>query len=254
MSAYPDLVSAFATGLTGGDLPAGLTARIPQEAERRFAVYRNNVAVSLTDALKKRFPVIERLVGPDFFAAMGRLYLNENRPKSPVLSEWGDTFPDFLAGFPPLGDYPYMADVARIELARGRAYHAPDANPIARDLLIVAAADPENAQLGLHPSVQILRLSYPAVSIWAANQAGTNGQGPTSTKAEIALILRDREYQVPVMAIGAGDAALIAALQDGQTLLIATKLAAFAEAGHDPQPILVRLMQAGAITLPKEAP
>ena len=56
------------------------------------------------------------------------------------------------------------------------------------------------------------------------------------------------------MAIGVGDATLINALQDGQTLLIAAKLAAFAYAGHDPQPILVRLMQAGAITLPKETP
>lgn len=30
--------------------------------------------------------------------------------------------------------------------------------------------------------------------------------------------------------------------------------AAFAEADHDPQPILLRLMQASAITLPKENP
>lgn len=252
MSAYPDLVSAFASGLTDGDLPPGLTARKPQEAERRFAVYRNNVAVSLTDALRTRFPVIERLVGPDFFVAMGRLYLDENRPKSPVLSDWGDTFPDFLAGFSPLADYPYMADVARIEVARGRAYHAADADPVAPDLLMVAASDPEHAQFGLHPSVQVLRLSHPAVSIWAANQPGADARGPTQPNAEIALILRDTGYQVPVMAIGAGDAALIDALQDGQPLMIAAELAGFAEAGHDPQPILVRLMQAGAIILPEE--
>ncbi len=254
MNAYPDLVSAFATGLIDGDLPSGLTARMPDEAARRFAVYRNNVATGLSDALAKRFPVIQRLVGDDFFRAMGRVYQDAHRPKSPVLLEWGDTFPSFLAEFPPLADYPYMADVARIEVARGRAYHAADANPIARDLLIVGAADPENAQFGLHPSVQVLRLSHPAVSIWAANQPGANGQCPTLAGEEIALILRDTGYQVPVIAIGVGDATLINALQDGQTLLIAAKLAAFADAGHDPQPILVRLMQAGAITLPKETP
>lgn len=254
MPAHPDLVSAFAIGLVEGDLPPGLTARMPDEAARRFAVYRNNVAISLTAALKKRFPVIERLVGPDFFAAMGRVYLDAHRPKSPVLLEWGDTFPNFLAGFTPLADYPYMADVARIEMARGRAYHAADADPITRDLLIIGAADPENARFGLHPSVQILRLSHPAVSIWIANQPGTDAQSPSLPETEIALILRDGQYQVPVMAIGAGDAALINALQDGQSLLIAADLAAFAEAGHDPQPILVRLMQAGAITLPKETP
>ncbi len=254
MSAYPDLVSAFATGLVDGDLPPGLTARIPQEAARRFAVYRNNVAISLTDALAKRFPVIERLVGHEFFAAMGRVYLDANRPKSPVLLEWGDTFPEFLADFPPLADYPYMADVARVELARGHAFHAADASPIAPDILMSAASDPENARLGLHPSVQILHLSYPAVSIWAANQTGANGKSATLTGPEIALILRDTGYQVPVVAIRAGDAALIDALQNGRTLLLAAELAAFAQAKHDPQPLLVRLMQAGAITLPKETP
>ncbi|MEI4263910.1 HvfC/BufC N-terminal domain-containing protein [Roseovarius sp. D0-M9] len=254
MNAYPDLVSAFASGLVDGTLPPGLTARMPDEAARRFAVYRNNVATGLADALAKRFPVIERLVGPDFFRAMGRDYLEGNRPKSPVLLDWGDTFPNFLAGFPPLANFPYMADVARIEVARGRAYHAADADPISRDLLIVGASEPENAQFGLHPSVQVLRLSHPAVSIWAANQPGADAQGAMLPRPEIALILRDGQYQVPVMAIGAGDAALIDALQDGQTLLIGAELAAFAEAGHDPQPIMVRLMQAGAITLPKETP
>ncbi len=254
MPAYPDLVAAFASGLASGDLPPGVTARMPDEAARRFDVYRNNVATGLADALAKRFPVIERLVGHDFFAAMGRVYLDGNRPKSPVLLEWGDTFPAFLAAFPPLAAYPYMADVAQIEVARGRAYHAADANPIAPDLLIVAASDPENAEFGLHPSVQILRLPHPAVSIWTANQPGADGHGPTLAGPEIALILRNAGYQVPVMAIGAADAALIEALQDGQSLMDAAGLAAFAEAGHDPQPILVRLMQAGAITLPKETP
>lgn len=73
MHAHPDLVQAFASGLTGGTLPPGLTAQAPDEAARRFAVYRNNVAVSLLAALADRFPVIERLIGPDFFAAMGQV-------------------------------------------------------------------------------------------------------------------------------------------------------------------------------------
>ena len=56
MPAHPDLLTAFGAALRGGPLPPGVTARDPSEAERRFAVYRNNVAVSLTDALAARFP------------------------------------------------------------------------------------------------------------------------------------------------------------------------------------------------------
>jgi hypothetical protein len=252
MPAHPELVSAFVAGLIDGCLPPGLTARLPDEAARRFAVYRNNVAVGLADALSKRFPVIERLVGSEFFRAMARIYLDAHRPKSPVLIEWGHTFPDFLSAFPPLAAYPYMADVAQIELARGRAHHAADACAIASTGLISAASDPGRARLGLHPSVQVLHLAHPAVSIWAANQPGANAQGLRLSGSEIALILRDSRYNVPVSAIGAGDAALIAALQNDQTLLTAASLAALAEPRHDPQSILVRLMQASAITLPKD--
>lgn len=253
MPAHPDLVRGFASGLASGTLPSGLTAQAPEETARRFAVYRNNVAVSLASALSARFPVIERLVGAAFFAGMGQIYLVQHRPKSPVLHEWGESFPRFLADFPPLAAYPYMADVARIELARGRAYHAADAAPIAAPDLIAAAADPGSARLGLHPSVQVLRLATSAVSIWAANQPGagvmTLPQGP-----EIALILRDPAFDVPVTLLAPGDAALITALQQGLTLLQAAQAAAEAQPQHDPQPILIRLMQAGAITLPQDIP
>ncbi|MES2845049.1 MAG: DNA-binding domain-containing protein [Pseudomonadota bacterium] len=252
MPAHPDLIAAFACGIVDGTLPPGLTAHAPQDAARRFDVYRNTIAVGLTDALAKRFPVIERLVGTAFFRAMAKVYLDANRPKSPVLLEWGETFPGFLAHFPPLAGYTYMADVARIELARGRAYHAADARPIAASALLAAAADPGTARLGVHPSVQVLHLSHPAVTIWAANQPGAQAQNLTMPGSETALVLRDTTFAVPVTAIGAGDAALVAALRDGQTLLVAAELATFADPGHNPRPILIRLMQAGALIPPKE--
>lgn len=251
MRAHPDLVSAFASGLVDGTLPPGLTAQAPDEAARRFAVYRNNVAVSLAAALRARFPVIERLVGPDFFAAMGQVYMGQHRPKSPVLQEWGDSFPGFLADFPPLAPYPYIADVARIELARGRAYHAADAAPIAPEALI--AADPAKARLGLHPSVQVLYLGQPAASIWAANQPGALAETLPSGP-QIALILRTTAFDVPVSRLTLGDAALVEALLQGMTLLQAAEAAGEVEPDHDPQPILIRLMQAGVITLPQETP
>ena len=106
MPAHPDFVASFGTALRGGDLPAGLVARHPDEVGRRFAVYRNNVAVSLSAALASRFPVIRQLVGEAFFAALARLHAEQDRPKSPVLAEWGAGFAAFLEGFPPLEAYP----------------------------------------------------------------------------------------------------------------------------------------------------
>ncbi|MCA3558148.1 MAG: putative DNA-binding domain-containing protein [Rhodobacter sp.] len=249
MRAHRDFVAGFDAALRGGPIPGGLVARDPAEVDPRFAVYRNNVAVSLGEALASRFPVIRRLVGEAFFAAMARLYAETDRPKSPVLAEWGAGFAGFLEGFPPLAVYPYLGDVARIEFARGRAFHAADRGPI--DPAAIVGADPERVRLVLHPSVTLLALAHPAVSIWARNQPGGEGL-PLGKGPETALILRDAAFQVPVRAVGAGDAALLRAVLDGERLAVAACNALGSEAGHDPQPMLVSLMQAGAIVDAKE--
>ncbi len=244
MTAHPEFVDRFDKALRGGDLPIGLTARDAQEVGRRFDVYRNNVAVGLTQALATRFPVIRRLVGEEFFAALARIYAEVDRPKSPVLAEWGADFAGYLDRFPPLAAYPYMGDVARIEHARGRAFHAADMPPV--DPARLATADPGRLRLRLHPSVILLPLAHPAVSIWQRNQPGGENL-PLAEGRETALILRDQAFQVPVRALASGDAALVAALLAADTLANAALAARMAEPGHDPQSLLVSLMRAGAI-------
>jgi hypothetical protein len=249
LRAHPEFVAAFDAGLRGGPLPPGVTARDPAEAPRRFAVYRNNVAHSLSEALAARFPVIRRLVGEEFFKAMAVHYAEAERPLSPVLQEWGGGFPAFLDAFPPLASYPYMADVARIEIARGRAFHAADA--VAADPADLAGADPARLILPLHPAVSVLRLSSPAVSVWSANQPGATPPALMPAGSEIALIYRDTAFEVPVIGIGQGDAVMIETLIAGSTLLAAADAARTADPAHDPQPMLVRLVAAGAILTPK---
>lgn len=249
MPAHPDFVAHFEGALRGGPLPAGLQARDDAEVERRFAVYRNNVAVGLTEALATRFPVIRRLVGEAFFAGLARLYFERDRPRSPVIAEWGESFAAFLAQFPPLAAYPYLGDVARIEYARGRAFHAADAPPV--DPAILVAVDPERVCLVLHASVTLLGFAYPAVSIWARNQPGGDGL-PLATGPETALILRDPGFHVPVRSVGHGDATMLRSLMSGETLSIAAAKAQDVDSGHSPQPLLVSLMQAGAIVDARE--
>lgn len=241
MPTHPETVAAFAAALTGGPPPPGLAARAPEEIARRLDVYRNNVATGLAKALAARFPVIQRLVGDAFFAATARVFAQTHRPQSPVLATWGDAFPAFLATFAPLSGFPYLADVARIEYARGLAFHAADARPIHPARL--ATATPAELRLTLHPSVMLLRLAHPAVSIWARHQP-EGGHLPPGTGPETALILRDPAFAVHVRALDTGDAALMAALLSGATLAQA------AAPGHDPQPLLVALMHLGAITEP----
>ena len=111
-------------------IPHDVTAHNAVVPTRRFAVYRNNVVTGLVKALKSRFPVIEKIVDEEFFAAMARAFVVERPQRTPLLATYGDEFAAFIAAFEPARELAYLADVARLEAARTRAYHAADATPV----------------------------------------------------------------------------------------------------------------------------
>ena len=66
---------------------------------RRFAVYRNNVAVGLIGALEARYPVSRRIAGDDLFRAMARAFVRAMKPRSPVMIAYGEEFPESAAAY-----------------------------------------------------------------------------------------------------------------------------------------------------------
>ena len=154
--------------------PPGLMAWNGSDPARRFAVYRNNVMVSLIDALADSYPVTQDLVGEEFFRAMARLFVRTQPPRSPVLALYGAGLAEFIEGFAPAAALPYLADVARLEMLRVQAWHAADAVPLGlADFAALLENAPALAATGfdLHPSLAVLRSAHAVVSLWAAHQA-----------------------------------------------------------------------------------
>lgn len=183
--------SAFRAALLdpGRPVPPGLTDPEGRPAGRRFDVYRNNVAVSLTEALRQAFPVIRKLVGEDFFTAMAREHLRTHPPRSPLLMLYGEAMPDFLAAFAPVAHLAYLPDIARLELALRQSYHAADATPVAATRLqALSTAEFLGARLRLAPAVRLIRSDWPIHAIWMANARGA--EPPRHKRAEDVLILR----------------------------------------------------------------
>lgn len=229
----------FHAALWHDAVPDGLTADVPAEIEKRFAIYRNNVHHSLRSALGARFPVIEQLVGKTFFKALARAYIATSPPRNPVLLFWGSTFAEFLEGFGPLAHLPWLGDVARLEFARGRACHAADAAPAALEAL--ASADPAQLRFVLHPSVELFTSPYPSVQIWAAHQAGKTPKGPFGKGPDHALIARQPDFTVIVETLDAETYAVLGALLGAQTLGDAATVS-------DPTRALTLLIRHGLIT------
>lgn len=238
----------FAAALldAGCAIPAGVTSHTLRRPEKRFAVYRNNVAAGLANALRARFPVIEKLVGEEFFAAMAAVFVRERPPHSPILSVYGDDFPEFLERFPPMAELPYAGDVARLEAARTRAYHAADAEPLSPQALArLDPADIAGLSLALHPSAQIVSSHYAIVTIWAMNSGELPLAPIDAAIAEDALVLRPH-LAVTVRKLPRGGAAFLQALREGLPLSQAAERA-FAEAREfDLTANLAGLFQSGA--------
>jgi hypothetical protein len=226
-------------------VPAGVTAYTGDLPRKRFAVYRNNVVVGLIEALRTRFPAVERVVGPEFFAAMARVFVTEHPPRTPVMMWYGDAFPDFLERFPPAAELPYLADLAGLEAARTRAYHAADAAPLdPAGLAALGEAVLAASRITLHPSVEIIRSSHPIVTIWAMNTDAIP-LGPIDPwRGEDALVMRP-DLDVEVRALPPGGAAFLLALQAGQPLAAAAAAACADADGFDLTHNLAGLIGAG---------
>ncbi len=240
----------FVAGLRdpGQPPPASLDSPGGVAPKKRFDVYRNNVVASLIEALRASFPIVERLVGEEFFKATARAYIDQEPPKSPLLFLYGESLGDFLETFPPAASVPYLGDIARLEWARLSAYHAEDRAPITIDTL--AQIPPEQlagVTFDLHPSLALLSSRWPVFSIWAAS----SGLGPQDAvemkRAEQLAVIRPT-FEVDTHLLPEGGYGFLAALHKGATLGEAAEQAAGQSESFELAHHLEGLFYLGAVT------
>ncbi len=200
-------------------VPDGVVDPGGQPAPKRFAVYRNNVTVSLIEALATAFPVVEKIVGPEFFAALAREFVRSHPPTSPLLMFYGEEFSAFLEQFEPVKHLDYLPDVAVLEQLRRRAYHAEDAALLAPDFL--SAVPPETLgtlRVTLHPAAHILVSAHPILSIWEWNSALEPEAGNGLPEHGEDVLISRPEFEVEMRRLPSGGAGFLKTLQSGAAL------------------------------------
>lgn len=115
------------------------------------SVHRNNWRSNLTNALRATYPVIERLVGVDFFGYTASCFIDAHPSRSANLEDYGAEFAEFLRAFPAAQSLPYLADVAVLEAAIEAAL-------VADEGVAYAVSSP-----------------FPILRIWQVNQPGWEG-------------------------------------------------------------------------------
>lgn len=253
MNAASDALQAeFAAALRvpGHQVAYGMRAWNGSDPAVRLAIHRNTVMSSLVDALADTFPVVQELVGEPFFRAMAALHVRQSPPSSPVLAHYGRDFPAFVANFEPAACLPYLADVARLEMARVDACHAAEAAPVAADALGLALASGERVRdlrLGCRPGLSVIHSPHAVVSLWAAHQDGSDLGAIDPDPPEDALVLRVG-MDVLVLRLPPGGAPFMEALSRGCALGTAADEAVSAAPDFDLGSLLTLLITHGAVT------
>ncbi len=202
---------------------------------RRVSVYRNNVTNSLSEALRVSYPVVERLIGAEFFAHAARCYVRDVPSRSGDLHDYGAAFPAHLARLPGAAALTYLPDVALLEWACQEVFHAPEAEAL--DLPSLAAVPSEchgDLRLRLHPASRLLASDYPVLRIWQLNQPGYAGEDTVDLGiGGVRLLVIRRGIETEIEPLSAGEYALLTTLRDAWPLATACGSAQAAEPALD---------------------
>ncbi|MGQ0751403.1 MAG: HvfC/BufC family peptide modification chaperone [Betaproteobacteria bacterium] len=212
-----------------------------------FAVYRNTVMKGCIDALQANYPAVARLVGDEWFRAAAAHYVRTSPPRAPMLLRYGEGFPDFLAGFAPAAELPYLAEVARLDRYWTESHCARDARPLDPAALACYPADElGKAILCPHPAARWRWFAEaPVYTIWSRNREAQFEALEIDWRAEGALITRPDDG-VRWIGLDAAGCAFLDACAAGDSIAVGIEAALGANRDIDLTRLMASLLEAGA--------
>lgn len=175
-----------------------LRSRPGLDASQQIAIYRNSMRGAMTTALSDIYPVCKKLVGTRFFHAMAQKYIGSHPSRSPDLADYGISFPAFVRSFKPAGALVYLADIARLEWAWHRAFHAADSHALDPERLSRIPQEPYPSVIFQPaPGSALLKSPFPIRKIWLSNQTDEDSQIELCDGCNRLLVVRvDYDIQI----------------------------------------------------------
>lgn len=215
-------------------------------AQPAFAVYRNTVLKGCVDALCANFPAVERLAGTPWLRAAASDYALRSPPADARLVHYGAAFPAFLDELENLDEWPWLADVARLDHDWLMAFCAPD------EAVLTLAALAGNTASDLSNRCLVPRRgarwrwfeTHPVYSLWRHGRDDLAWSDDIPWQGEGALLVGSPEG-VGHQPLEKGGCAFLEACAGGHSLERASTLALQVQADLDFTDLLGRLLRAG---------
>jgi hypothetical protein len=212
-----------------------------------LAIHRNSGTRAAVDALAANYPVVRALFGEAPFAACARTYLLADPPRDPRLSHVGASFAAFLGAYPPVGDMPWMADVAALERLWLESMFAADAAVLDGEALLALGLD-DRTSVALHPATRFAHFASPAASIWRAHDLDDPDALEAIDWRPEAVIVTRHDQAVSIAPLSATGLAFVSAIAASHTTVVAAEAALAVDPDLDLPALFGGLIEAGAFT------
>jgi hypothetical protein len=210
-----------------------------QLAEQRFALYRGNLSGTWDKTLIAAYPVLQALVGEEFFSALARAYGLAYPSQMGDLNQFGARFSDFLRDFAHVAQYPYFPDMAKLEWALHCAHYAENATALhPAELAQWSPQLLDEAHLTFHPACRLIASDWAVVQLWHAHQADSAAAvaeaafPPEIAQSSFGLIARPH-WKATVLPLTQSAYAALSALQQGLSVGAALDAALEVDAKFD---------------------
>ncbi|WP_179954252.1 DNA-binding domain-containing protein [Denitrobaculum tricleocarpae] len=216
--------------------PPGLEPVMEAMSEHpALAIHRNNFFNATRRALMDVYPTVEALVGAEFFAVMARDFILAEPPGSPVIMDYGDAFPGFIARYPAVRDLPYLADMAAFEWDMHQVRHAAEVPAMTQDDFTGLSEEALiRLELSLVPAARVFVSDYAVAQLWHAHwiePLKLSSLGSINDATCVLMVRRD--FEVSVISLTWGQAVLLESVEGGAGLGVATAMALEEDEAHD---------------------
>jgi hypothetical protein len=252
MPSLPELQDRIAAALTDPGLAPETADLFRGPLDRvlpRLGIYRGNFVGNCSTALAGAYPIVQKIVGAEFFRELARAYVRSTPSTSANLNLYGSTFPVFLGEFVPVADLLYLPDVARMEWYAHLAYFSADSAPF--DSSSLARIPPEmfgELHPRLAPHCSLLDSPWPLERLWLVHQDHYDGpfEVDLDGRPDRILVYRDG-WRAQVKSLAPGDFRFLEAALSGENLGATLEVAISADSQFAPSTALGRWINAQII-------
>lgn len=206
-------------------IQADITAAIFADEEidaihprEHLVIYRNNIFTALTRALSQCYPLIQMLVGDEYFHYLAQDYIERYPSRSSNIHEYGEYFSDFLHEYVLENKLNYLPDVARFEWSCHQVYFAAEHSGFdITQLQNIVAEQFDSLHLSLHPASRLMAFDYAIPRIINACDSKATDLIDIGENGCYLLVIR-RESEITFSELSMADYTFLHAIEENKSV------------------------------------